>query len=771
MTTNKSNAQGKNKERKAKAAIARLKTAQASLPASAAALVMRRKDKRKPTVHQKFGPLAGRVPVINPRFAQNDIVNAQVRILEINCELNPANLMRVVNSWVQYYITLVGSTLISDVSQSDFSSLAQALYTDLVTNAMTGTKSAFEDQAMPQIYRDLYEALTPKSPPPRGQVQLKYVWDPATLTTPYATTDLFQIGAQTETEYLTTGLSVLGPFSPAASIGDCNAIAIKAFNAMISRGHRQWKGGPTPFLHDTSAFAVFFPISSSNVIVDFANCGGVSYHEVPIRSTWLAGLQLVLPDNTRWPLFERSLFAGPQSYMGHRLVNFFVGQEDALSQVKIQRVPLNDVVYQVFGVIGGAEQFALASSGNSTTQINASTLVADETAYYLYIMAAVATMALDESPVTLGYQDPYATYNPLPWGSQFIPRDPGDTGIFKLPQLTVENLRKLFATVTDNGRQGVTYLYNVWGIATPYIETFGNVPNGFPTTFDVTTSSDTATNEFMCYNNSGLDFMETQYFNFADLWFAMQPFTKFYDVTAERETGTQMLTNLLRMVAPPMSASRFAQSETRGEKRLTRMRDALYPEKETRKNRPKFKVPEINVGLSRSKSIERKSGKSTPTTSQFQQIPTFVFQVAVGNRRPMSPIAGKFFNCVLPIAYVNADPTDSSLTGALTSSIVRLDVYAFQQTSNILGTYISNVIAQGAQATNRAESGDTQIELLQIFKNRADAGMGGALGSLSKLLFGFAKKEKWRKIGDIVGDTLDTVANSIPKLAKYNKMV
>jgi len=692
-------------------------------------------------------PYAGVNVVRNPIFVNGGPSNPGVRTLEVKVPLNNGSLFRVINSWGQYFMVIANSSPISDDSQGDLQNAVQAIFQDLTLNAMIGGKSYFEDADIPQIYRDLFVALIPKSPAAYGGVNFKYSFDPTTIPTSFQLTDGVVWGKQQQNEYGATGLSILSAFTPATDLGSLVASTKRFFSMMLSIGHRKWMQKPTAFEQDTSAFAAFVP-ATVDTVVDFNNTSGTSQHEVPIRSTWLAGLQLTSLSKSRFSKFQRTIYAGPQSYMGHRLIGFFSGQDGALDQVRVQRVDVQEFMYQAEGILTGAATQYLLSPGNAAmpTPPWVNTIPFD--AYLNMLMNVLATAAMSESPVTLGLTDPFGVFVPLPFGSQFTARDNMDSGVVKWFMVAIENARRLKFTVTEEGRGQRVFLYNALSTSAATYDFYNSwAPNVFPVSYDVRSSTDTTTGQVMSINNYGLDATGDFAVFWSEMIILLQAYTRFSDVTAEREQSAQMLTNLLRIVAPSPVGMRNSLQRSNSKGALP-----LYAEK-------------VFEGV-----VRRKGKTLVAPTAAFAPL-TLGINVAQASRRPANPAADKMFVLVVPISYGNPDPTTPDLDAAMIPAFGRLGVYTFNKVQNILTTYYLQLASTGTQMTYRADADNTPNELLQTFKNRTDLGLGGAAGSVVEGLFGLAKKEKIRNIGKMLGPVVDGLVNMFPKTRKMNNMI
>jgi len=585
-------------------------------------------------------------------------------------------------------------------------------------------------------------------------VQTRYSWNQQTVPGSFVETDYVHWGPQTQTEYFATGQGIVGPF---AGNSANFTVVKKLFNAMLAKGHKKWDGKPTAYATDTTAFAMYEPDNNSSSPSDFANGAGMIQHEQPIRSIWTGALQLCGVSNDRFPRFFKAVYAGPQTYMGHRLLNILKGQEGAMEQCTIQRVDYTEFQYQVQGIINGLFTNTSASSGDSIDPLAFFFDSIENTAWTLYLMNCIASAALMESPATLGYLDPYSTYFPLPFGTQFIPRDPSGTSVNKMFILVIENLRRLKVVATQLGRVGDMYFYNAFSASPQLFSTFP-IPgvSAWPASYVITSSTDSVSGVIVSLNSSGTDAIATNFTALIDFMAVAAACTKISDQTAEREMGNQQLTNLLRFIAPTPAARLLAQpidvlKRSNSKKEGVRLSGHQLRIFQSMKPRKHFKPMFL---------------EEDPITSAFPIV--IGTQGAVGSRRPLNVVANKFFSCVLPITYVQLAPVGGTLMNAIAPAVTKLSVYAFSPVDSVLSSYYNNINNQGMQTTYRAESSTTPIELLQLFQNRADAGLGGAAGDLTRMLFGFAKKDKWKKIGDKLAPVVDGIANAFPKTRKLN---
>lgn len=724
--------------------------------------------KARPARGRKLGNRSGAADsgvtvVQNPIFSSNAQVQDGVRTIDIVCQLNPDSLFRLINSWLQYYVVINGNTLVPGVDTTDFQDIAATMYVDLL-NAMGGLISIFVQVDQPALYRDLFEAVSPKTTKMSPTVQTRYSWFAGSLPQNFTEVDGVHWGPQTNTEYYGTGQAIVGPYS--GSSGGINAVK-KLFNAMLAKGHRKWDGKPTAYANDTSAFAMYEPDNNNNVPSDFANCAGMSQHEQPIKFIWVAGLQLVTVSNDRFPRFFKALYSGPQTQMGHRLINILSGQQAAMEQTTVQRVDYTEFQYQVQGILSGIFSNAFASAGDSLDELNALFNSIDNTAWQIYLQNCIATAALLESPATLGYQDPFSTYVPIPFGTQFIPRDPTGTTAYRMFILVIENLRRLKVVATKMGRVGDMFFYNSFSMSPPLFTTFSIFPglpgpvSAWPTSYDVPTATDNVSNVIVSLNMAGIDALSVAFGYLSDFMAASAPFTKISDQTAEREMSGQQLTNLIRFVAPTPAA------RLGGLPAVDQLKRAGSIKKEGTKLSGKQLL--IFQSIRKPKRSERLVVEDEPVTSA---IPFSIgTQGAIGSRRPFNALANKFYSCVIPITYIQLAPVGGTLMNAIAPAVSKLSVYSFWPVDSLLSSYYNNLMLQGLQTTYRAESSTTPIELLQIFQNHADAGLGGAAGDLTRMLFGFAKKDKWKKMGDALAPIVDGVANAFPRTRKLNNMM
>jgi len=682
---------------------------------------------------------------------------------------------------VQYYVTLAGNTLLADDTQQDYANIYAGLYTDLTQLAMVGGISLFNTDETPQVYRDLFVALGPKTPPIFGGIQYKYSFDPATINGNVLDgTDGVFWGAQTETQYYGTGFSVVAPFNPGNQqnqIASCK----KFFGLMITKGAPKWRGGLTAFEHDTSAYAASVTPPSTMAINDFVGTNVIVQHEVPIRSIWLAALQLTILSDDRFPKFQKVIYAGPQSYMGHRLVGNLSGVDGAMDQVRVQRMDATELSYLMQGVFDGAAYNWAVSSGNGDTPEPTTPPWLGSIPYdswEVFVNNIILIAGLAESPVTLGYQDTQGSYVPLPWGTQFLPVDANQSSSQLAPIVAVECLRRYKVTCTDEGRGGRVFLYNAWSrsLNTYNFFEFDFAPS-LPTTLNLQTFTDSSTNTVVAQNSSGQGVIADVFGELALLFVAMQPYTRFSNVTAEREVSAQMLTNLLRFVAPSPASIRFLNGASVGPVGTT---TATVKRSGSLKKKPEIlerflKAYESRQG-SRTRAAARKGPGSYTKLAQPLQEPAsnlqpfmLGLQGAIGSRRPNNVVASKFFSLPLPITYANVDPSTPSLNSALLPGVTRLGVYTFSQVQDLLLSYYEKIALAGGQTTYRAEADIASVELLQIFLNRTNAGLGGAAGSLVEKAFGLGKKDKVKKAGKILGPIVDAVVNAFPRGRAINE--
>jgi len=344
----------------------------------------------------------------------------------------------------------------------------------------------------------------------------------------------------------------------------------------------------------------------------------------------------------------------------------------------------------------------------------------------------------------------------------------------KTPIVVAECLRRYKVTCTDEGRGGRVFLYNAWSRSLNTYVFADFAPPALPATLNLQSFIDTTTNQVVAQNNTGGGVVGDFYAELVTLFFTMQPYTRFSDVTAEREQSAQMLTNLLRFILPP---------PTSGFNKIgAAASGATVKRSNSKTKRPEvlerfFKAYDDREG-SRIRAKKRNGIGGHTKISPLLQEPNFQpqpfllgLQGAIGSRRPANVVANKFFSLPLPITYGNIDPSTPSLMSAILPCVTRLGVYTYSQVQDLLLSYYEKIFLTGSQTTYRAEADFASIELLQIFLNRTNAGLGGAAGSMVEKAFGLAKKDKVKKVGKFLGPIVDTIVNAFPRGRAANEQV
>jgi len=470
---------------------------------------------------------------------------------------------------------------------------------------------------------------------------------------------------------------------------------------------------------------------------------------------WAAGLGLTTgnggPGTNRYPRHERSLYAGPQSFMGHRLVNRLTGINFSRDNVRIQRVDVTEIFVLLGGVLTGVNQ---QQSLSAETPAGPIVVGFPGDLAYLLTAACVATSGFRESPVTLGYFDPQGAYSPLTWGSQFLPRSSSDSDITKFPEIVVETLRRLKIIVAAEGSNGIVATYPVWSMSDPtqffspdsvYVTPV--IPN-----FNLANFTDTASSAAIAINNTGLDLIGSFYNDWQAGVSLFQGFVKFSSATSEREQSSQMLTNLVRFVVPPVTSFISIGRSSSGGKHSNASRAIEYA-LERRAKQMVAVVPVVKGQYRRPRLIMVK-----PETAKAASTTVPYMQAAQGSHKPANPVANKFYVTVIPISYVNPNPSTPSLNAALLPALMRQGIYSFFQSQDILVNYVEQIFLTGLQTTRRADGDTVPNELLAFFHNRTNAGLGGALGSTVATAFGMAKNQSVKDFGVKVGDLADALA-------------
>jgi hypothetical protein len=704
------------------------------------------------------------VPMVtNPVFAAASAgVDPGIRTIQHLIVLNSSNFLLMVSAWAQYFLVIGGMTIVQDDQYRQCADIYYSIATDLI-NAMLGKISVFDD--VPLIYRELFEALMPKNNPTSSGVSNSFVFDEASLNFPIVEVNGFHVGGSLDTEYATTGLNTIESPYQISNVANANQQTQKFFSLMIAKGHKRWDKKDTIYIKDTSAYALNQPADSS-VVVDFVGSVGTVSHESPIRSLWLAGLGLTTTPASRFAKCVKPFFAGPQSFMGHRLSTKQTGKEGANDHIRVQRVDVTELEIQSIGLMAGCG----TQVGFSPTVLNTAGQLAvinagDDIMYSVYVDNVINTATLLESPATFGYIDPLGTYVSQPYGTQYFPRDNVESGTSRFWQLTVENLRRLKVTCTMEPDLGTVWLYNVFQRSNPGLNFSFWGTTIFPTTFDLYTLTDATVGAVCVMNSAGTSgFGDYSAFTVPSYEIVTSPFAKWSTVTSEREQKAQMLTNLLRFVLPSPVGLRNYQSRTATSTAVVKGSKTPNPSRNWQK------IIDIEEKRLREGSRYGKPLKNAPPTTNTQPYALGIM-VASGNRRPNAADMSAFYSVVIPITSFNpAGGLSSSVQTAIAPSLCRLGVFTFNFSQNILLNYFDSLYLVGTRNTHPAGASEAPNELLQIFHNREDAGLGGAFGSIVNGLFGLAKKEKVRNAGRYIATAGDAILNAIPKTRRFNNM-
>jgi len=631
----------------------------------------------------------------------NGISGARAPVREVT--LDNTAFFRVINSIAQAAQSCTGSNLSNDEAGSDITNFVQQIFLDL-KNAMAGRVSVFND--CPLFYRELYESLMPTVV--GGHWQTEYRFDPNSFPPSFVTTDNVQWGVINSSGTALNGLLPITSFAPSSNADILLSSANQIWHRFYAYNHKKWTLGdrPTPFMTDPSAFCFF----KSDMVVDFVASSGVASLEVPIRTTWLAGLALAVPQDNRVANFTVPIYAGPQSYMGYRILSFNTGTAGAKNQVRIQRLDIAELMVQAWGVIKGSNY--AYSETNALGNVVVPPFPATE--YYdlfeIFCRTVVAISAFNESAMTLGYQDPYNTFQALPWGNQFLMPNTSLTSTYNMFELFVENLRRL--KMVGQKYFGVpTYIVNVFvssNIDTPYYQFTGRAT---PTTFSWLTMTNTGTT-FYNYNDYGGSSAPNSYSTFVDRWLNLQQagqlYTKYSNTTPMAETAAdgartpvQQVTWFLRCIYPAVSTLSM-KSDVQPEwkrKFVNAISERWVAGSERRKPMPNFSMA-TNIGAS----------------------------AAIIYRRPYTGAQAAYLSLVLPTSY--SDPNSATIAQSISLPVSRLMGTSFFLANNGTNIYFDLINQVGLTYAHAITNSVTPTELMQVMKNNNDLGLGGAVGDI-----------------------------------------
>jgi hypothetical protein len=607
---------------------------------------------------------------------------------------------------------ILGSNLTNDDSAQDLQNFVQVLAMDLLTRGMQGGISYFEEA--PMWYRELFEAFFPTTV--KGNWQAQYRFDVTTLPNGYNPTDGVQWGNISAPTANLNGLLAVGAFAPSTDITTLVNSANTIFQKFYAVGHKKWTRGypDTVFKNDPSVYC--FP--RYDAVLDFQSGSGTTGLEVPIRTTWLAGLQLVsltAPTGNRASNFNIPFYAPPQSYMGYRISSFHTGKQGAKNQVRLQRVDLADIMVFVWGVLSGITQQSSASTINPIT-VPGLNGPYDMLEVYIRLVCAIAFF--NESPVTIGCQDVYGTYTPLPWGNQFLMPAADTTGAYTVFRLVAENLRRL--KYVGQKHYGVpTYLFTV------PMSSQADVPykiwtqTAFPTAFNWQSMSYAGT--YYNYNESGISttgsfglFVSNYLGTYIPAW---SNYTKFAITSAQTEVGAngektpvQQLSWFARCI-PPLTTSR------------------------------------------RSKTVQNNNNDwedvgSTPPSAKLVQTPFLGANAGTMCRRPYRAQQAPWLLFVLPSAYF--DNGQASVNNGLSLPMNRGMGILVMPANTGTTPYYQKLLTTATSQTYTLGAATSAInELTKVLDNNDDHGLGGALGSLVNLI-GQKVAKKHPKLGSFI---------------------
>jgi len=487
----------------------------------------------------------------------------------------------------------------------------------------------------------------------------------------------------------------------------------------------------TAYINDVSVFAYFVVDTTP----DFVGSSGVSHLEVPITSTWLSGLCLANGDTSPVSNFQRPFYACPQSYIGYRIQSYYTGRAGAYNQVRVQKIDIAEIMLELWGVMKGVNDvFGQNPVGTQPAPFDPT----DPNNYYdlleILFREAVAIAAFNESPVTVGYQDPYVNYTCLPWGMQFLMPDSGFSNYLNFPQIVVENLRRL--KFVGEFYMGVpTYIFNVFMSSTVDLNyKIWNVARATPPAFSWLTMSNGGT--YYNYNIYASGGAATTIGGFVDQWNSVcvrlgQGYSTFCPSTAQTEKS------LLR--AP----KNFQKNPVA---QLTWFVRGVVNSVGVQTNVAKWKQDllvswesQLIVGSRHVKPLTKQAdGKFPNMFTLGGASPGIIF------RRPYHDDQSGFLGMVLPLAYV--DPNVTAANSSLAVIMSRQMGTTYQNSNTGTAVYYVKLFTTGSQQAHAINANVANNELAQLFTNNSNMGLGGALGEFASWI-GSKVGKKTSKIG------------------------
>jgi hypothetical protein len=595
-------------------------------------------------------------------------------------------------------------------------------------------------------YRELFESLWPTTV--QAEHQITYRFDTSSLPDTFPTTDLVQWGTLQATPSV-GGMQSVSPFNPSPSdttqLSSANTIWMRFKDA----GHIMWQIGmpPTIFLRDASVYAS--PVY--DVVLDFVNGSGVLKHELPIVHTWLAGLQLVEAGGTnRIANFVVPFYAPPQTYMGYRINSFNLGARGSRNQVRLQKIDIAELMIQIWATMTTVNNL---QSENSTT--SGGTVVFDPVnpnnygdLLEIFTRAACAVAFWNESGLTVGCQDPYSNFTALPFGQQFLLPSASSTAAWPHFELFVESLRR-YKYVGQKYKGVPTYIVNApmsSQMDSPYKLWLENALTNF-NYLTMSTSGPTYYN-YTPSGNTGPSMLGGFVITWQAISMTAQNFVKYGHCSAEVES-------LRGSKGPVQQLTWFARGIPPNGNALRERAPKLYEQWAKQ-----FQDP-FDEGL---QIIQTSKGKTTVVTTVSER-PKWAYKYSGGIqnygippgaqafagtfacmifRRPYRAEQNQYLCMVLPLVYV--DDTQASITNSIALAVARHMGTVYLPANGSTKTYYSDEYFTASSMCRMATQSAVLNELQQIFKNNADLGLGGALGSLANWIGGKVAK-KHPKLG------------------------
>jgi len=617
--------------------------------------------------------------------------------------VNSDNLVRVINTIVQAHIAGMNQIQLQDANANLVALAASAMYADLL-GATYGEKSRFTEAT--EFYKDIFDAISPKD-----ITGIKYSGRAGGVPLAYYEVDDFKIGEINPGAYGDTGLGIVtSPFVVGPDGSAWTAAAVAMFSNFGAAGHKMVTMSTynSYYMNDPSAFC-----SITTKVADAQNTMLLASLEVPITAVWAASMGIFSssdPAINRVPNYTVTLYGPGHSYVGSRITQFKVGPAGRMDQIRLTRVDVYDLLAMSFGTITGATEVWEADNETGTNPwLNPD--FSNNSLWIIYTQLLASGYFLPYSPVTHSIRDPFAVFYPVPWGMQFLPNDPGTLAGWLYPMVIVENLRML-RPYTRKIRGVVTSVYPVPSYSTKGWEGYQvrgwtdstSPDNPFSNTYNFDRSFDRET--FVSLTPLGINTTLASVFGYIEAFnFAATDLQRNLEfntcAVSSNMTKKTTLTHMTRVVYAPLGAA------LPGKKRVEEVKVDRFRQNLVEGN--KFRAPMPKLA-----STTVKSDVALP--------------LAIMCDRPILSSYAIFYQLCIPLAMAVFE-NGSTLEESISQQFDRLACRAYVPTNSVGNPYKDAIYIAGRKAASAVYVDSAKNELMQVFSNDAEMGLGGAIGS------------------------------------------